>query len=102
MNAGPMFRTRKVEKVFALIGSSDAPPPRLPPCAGSSCARSGSEKHKRSGNSLMEAEYIAWHGEAYEGGSLGVPSSTCQTVQDTCRAGAFSLARCGFTTISTS
>src|ERR1022692_1606943 len=61
MKAGPMLRTRRLEKVPALMGSSDAPP-RLPPCAGSSCARIGREKHKRSGNSLMDAEYIAWQG----------------------------------------
>src|SRR5579863_8060319 len=52
MNAGPILRTRRLEKVPALIGSSDAPP-RLPTCAGSSWARMGRERHNRIGTSRI-------------------------------------------------
>src|SRR5271157_5281334 len=61
MNAGPMLRARRLAKVMALMGSWE-PAPRcgVPPGPPSSCAKAARERHNRSGNSLMDGEYIAW------------------------------------------
>src|SRR5262249_28747179 len=55
-----ILRARRLANVRALIGSSDPPRPRPPPpWGGSSCAIAAREIHKKSGNSLMVAEYNA-------------------------------------------
>src|SRR5579863_4265620 len=75
MKAGPTLRTRRLAKVRALMGSSEPPRPRPPPCGGSSCARAASETHNRSGNSLMVAEYSV---RRREGGlSTPCPLGSC-------------------------
>src|ERR1035437_5469803 len=64
--AGPIWRARREEKVDSLMGSPEPGPPRPPrpppPAAGgSSCAKADRERHKRSGNSLMDGSITHVH-----------------------------------------